>query len=379
MAVKLHLGVRITPGSFKRITLNDVNPSTKISDLKVEAGKVTSLPMESLELSYCGNILEDDQTILECNLQSGVTVHVFKKQVPIDYSKQVEKMTPAQVKQLAGTFTVIFLDPAYSNTLHELMKQPNQIENLMLLNPALKDDPVAVAILQDPVLMERIADLPTAEKIARHHPALAETANYIAKAVEEEAAKPNTSAPAAPVNYNDANYPYHMDDYTDEEEMDSSQSSDSVAVPTHGTRGQITSSQLAAALASATGGFSPFNPVFSLPGPSQVSQASTSSGQSSSSGSAITPDMLQSALASFSSSASSSPMMPPPMMPPPPPPPLTQLNVMGMTQAQQIQQMHEVGLRDDVVNIHALSITGGDVQAAINLVLSGVITGDDED
>lgn len=378
MSVKLHLGVRTTPGSFKRVTLNNVNPSAKISDLKVEAGKVTSLPMESLELSYCGNILEDEQTILECNLQSGVTVHVLKKHIPTDFSKQVEKMTATQVKQLAGTFTVIFLDPAYSNTLHELMKQPNQTENLMLVHPALKDDPVAVAILQDPVLMERIADLPTAEKIAKHHPALAETANYIAKAVEEEAAKPNTTAPAQPVNYNDANYPYHMEDYTDEEEMDSSQvnsnSSDSVAVPTHGPRGQITSSQLAAALASATGGFSPFNPAF--PGPSQ---ASTSSGQSSSSGSAITPDMLQSALASFSSSSSSSPMMPPPMMPPPPPPPQTQLNSMGMTQAQQIQQMHEVGLRDDLVNVHALSITGGDVQAAINLVLSGVITGDDDD
>ncbi|KAE8752993.1 hypothetical protein FOCC_FOCC000339 [Frankliniella occidentalis] len=326
MSVKLHLGVRTTPGSFKRVTLNNVNPSAKISDLKVEAGKVTSLPMESLELSYCGNILEDEQTILECNLQSGVTVHVLKKHVPTDFSKQVEKMTATQVKQLAGTFTVIFLDPAYSNTLHELMKQPNQTENLMLVHPALKDDPVAVAILQDPVLMERIADLPTAEKIAKHHPALAETANYIAKAVEEEAAKPNTTAPAQPVNYNDANYPYHMEDYTDEEEMDSSQSSDSVAVPTHGPRGQITSSQLAAALASATGGFSPFNPAF--PGPSQ---ASTSSGQSSSSGSAITPDMLQSALASFSSSSSSSPMMPPPMMPPPPPPPQTHGNDSGPT------------------------------------------------
>ena len=41
--------------------------------------------------------------------------------------------------------------------------------------------------------------------------------------------------------------------------------------------------------------------------------------------------------------------------------------------------MHDLGLLDDVVNLHALSITGGDVQAAINLVLSGVITGDDDD
>lgn len=57
--------------------------------------------------------------------------------------------------------------------------------------------------------------------MAQLHPALAETANYIAKAVEEEAAKPSTAP--HPVNYNDNNYSYHMEDFTDDEEMDSSQ------------------------------------------------------------------------------------------------------------------------------------------------------------
>lgn len=86
------------------------------------------------------------------------------------------------------------------------------------------------------------------------------------------------------------------------------QSSDSVAAPSHGARGHITSSQLAAALATA-GAFPPFHG-------SGPSQASTSSGQSSSSGAVITPDMLQSALASFNPSSSSSPLMPPPPVPP---------------------------------------------------------------
>lgn len=64
----------------------------------------------------------------------------------------------------------------------------------------------------------------------------------------------------------------------------------------------------------AAGAFPPFSG--SLSGPSQ---ASTSSGQGSSSGSVITSDMLQSALAVASNlhnSSSSSPMMPPPPIPP---------------------------------------------------------------
>lgn len=48
MTLKLHLGVRTNPGSYRRVTLNDVNSATKIIDLKVEAGKATNLPMESL-------------------------------------------------------------------------------------------------------------------------------------------------------------------------------------------------------------------------------------------------------------------------------------------------------------------------------------------
>ena len=57
--------------------------------------------------------------------------------------------------------------------------------------------------------------------MAELHPALAETTNYIAKSVEEEAAKPNSTP--HPANYSDNSYSYHMEDFTDEEEMDSSQ------------------------------------------------------------------------------------------------------------------------------------------------------------
>jgi len=40
--------------------------------------------------------------------------------------------------------------------------------------------------------------------------------------------------------------------------------------------------------------------------------------------------------------------------------------------------MQELGLLDIAANMQALSATGGDVQAAINLLLSGGITSDDE-
>ncbi|RVE49964.1 hypothetical protein evm_005432 [Chilo suppressalis] len=42
----------------------------------------------------------------------------------------------------------------------------------------------------------------------------------------------------------------------------------------------------------------------------------------------------------------------------------------------QLQRMHEMGLLDDALNVRALLICSGDVNAAINLVFSGAI-GDD--
>ena len=38
------------------------------------------------------------------------------------------------------------------------------MENLMMVTPALVDDPVGLAILHDPILMERLADFATAKK-----------------------------------------------------------------------------------------------------------------------------------------------------------------------------------------------------------------------
>lgn len=42
----------------------------------------------------------------------------------------------------------------------------------------------------------------------------------------------------------------------------------------------------------------------------------------------------------------------------------------------QLDHMHEMGLLDDALNVRALLICSGDVNAAINLVFSGAI-GDD--
>lgn len=47
----------------------------------------------------------------------------------------------------------------------------------------------------------------------------------------------------------------------------------------------------------------------------------------------------------------------------------------GSTQlAQQMQQMRELGLTNDVENLQALQLAGGNLHAAVDLVMSGAIS-----
>lgn len=60
-------------------------------------------------------------------------------------------------------------------------------------------------------------------------------------------------------------------------------------------------------------------------------------------------------------------------------PPIANPFVMAERMSQQLQQMRELGLRDQVFNLQALQITNGDVQAAIELVMSSGGGGQNDD
>nr|CAD7448528.1 unnamed protein product [Timema bartmani] len=237
---------------------------------------------------------------------------------------------------------------------------------LMMATPTLRDDPVAMSIIRDPELLVHMESIDTVRRVAELHPALAEAANHIAAVVHEEATTGSSSTQGQ-----SSGYSYSLDALSDEEDMDSSQSSDSQPQGSGLSRQQsysaITAAQLAAALASATGLF-PSSPGASNPGPSNslitsemfshameraIANVSTSSGDTPLTGDSDT------AFSTFSSEMETN-----------------QDSAPGGGWQTQLQQMRELGLTDDAVNTQALQATGGDVQSAIELVFSGAITPD---
>lgn len=231
------------------------------------------------------------------------------------------------------------------------------LENIIATTPGLSEDPVAIAMIQDPELLVHMSDPDTVRRIAELHPSLAEAANHIAAAVHEEATTANPNQPGT-----SSGYSYSLEALSDDEEMDSS-SSDGTREGQPLSRNQsysaITSAQLAAALANATNNY---------PSPS----ASTNS-----SASVITNEMftqaMQQAFASVTPQQQSTNTTTT----------TTANSETGETLeairrrlAPQLQQMREMGLTNDVINVQALQATSGDVQAAIDLVFSGVISAD---
>ncbi|EEB13508.1 conserved hypothetical protein [Pediculus humanus corporis] len=354
MSISLYFGVRLNPMTFERILLHSINSCCKVEDLKYLASNKTNIPLENLELIYRGIILENNSTIESYGIQSGVTLHVLKKK---EKAKPGSLVNEADVLYLVSAFKSATKNPNYRGALQRLSR-PEVLENIIAATPGLAEDPVAVSIIQDPELLTQLCDANIVRRIVEAHPSLAEAANsIIAFIVHEEGSSAVAGNPGT-----SSGYSYSLDALSDDEEVDSSQSSDSQ--PRHGAgenifASPITTAQLAAALANATGNGNNL--------------------RESASGPIITTEMFNQAMQqAFAGTAteiggSDSPRRAVSV------PSFGDLEATSRQLARHLQQMHELGLRDDTINLQALQATDWNVQEAINLVFSGAIGDTDLD
>lgn len=322
--------------------MENVDFESKVDAFKEEVAKKANSPKESLELVYCGNILDDDSTLSSCGVKPGVMVHVLKKKAK-EAPLPTQTMTECDIQALVVAFKTLTFSSSCKSSLQKLSR-PDILENIIMITPGLSQDPVAISMIQDPELLVRMGDIETVRRIVELHPALAEAANHIAAAVHEEAVSGSSSHPSTSTGL-----AHLMDMLSDEDDMESSQSSDSLqqGVTRQPSFSAITSAQLAAAIASAA---------------QNSASASTSGGDT-----AITPEMvneaMQRAMATVAPASSTVPTEGPTN---------TERNPDNLTD--QMRQMRELGLTDDALNLQALQLSRGNVHAAVDLVFSGAIS-----
>ncbi|XP_078611146.1 ubiquitin-like protein 7 isoform X1 [Branchiostoma floridae x Branchiostoma japonicum] len=331
----------------KRFSLEEVELSESVEIFRTQVASKLDCPTSELELIYCGCCLRDNKTLESYGVTKGSTVHVLRKRTT-ERQQQPEAAGGTAVRQLLVALQSALLNPAHREIVQRVLSNPVTMESVIAATPGLASDQIALALLRDGELLMNLADPAQVQKIVTAHPCLVQAATLIATAVNEEAA----SGGAQGGTSSGGGGLFGMD--SEEEDMETADQgvggNDSQAA----TPSPITPVQLASALATAAMNMQP-------QGGQEVLQRPTAN--TSGSSSATTPtSSTNSAAASGGEPAGSRPMITQDLF--------SQAMQQALTAAtqSQLQQMREMGITDDALSLRALQATGGDVQAALELI-----------
>lgn len=145
-------------------------------------------------------------------------IHVIKKFEEPNPCQPVpgKNLTELEVLKIARAFKS--LSSSYDCRIAlQTLAEEEHIEKLIVSAPALSKDPVAVSIIRDPELLLLLSNPDTVRKVAELHPSLINAVKHIISYVHELAAEVNPNIPGT-------SYGFSFDEFSDDEDMDSSSS-----------------------------------------------------------------------------------------------------------------------------------------------------------
>lgn len=243
--------------------------------------------------------------------------------------------------------------------------RPEVIRKVVEAYPEFQTNLGAYAILRDSVLLESMKKIDSGRKIAEKYPILIHSAEFVTKTIKEfwTSNKPNLST--LTVQSEDS-----LSDATSSDSDSPSNSPNQQPMRSASGRNirQISRDQLSAAILAAgsasrnsLSNIAQRNVQQSTGGPSTSSTSDANRGVI---GRSLLTEALSQALSQATASSSSAREDA-----------MEQGNMERLAEqyATELQTMREMGLFDEMANIQALVMSNGNVEAAINLVLSGVI------
>lgn len=300
-------------------------PCSKLNEaadsLLTEIGKEIGSSDNEFEVVYCGQKLDKGMALGTLNLTPQSTLFVFRKSPPAHPSNDFSSLQMAS--EVIPLINRAVQKPNYKKTVDHILCTPDALQKLLNAVPGLDKDPTAMSMLQDPELLLFLAHRTNIHKVLKQHPRFGPAAVYIARVVDEEHAKdPSRTA---------RNNVYSLDRMSDEEDEDHQPRGAAPAPPP-----QITASQVAAALAAATASAAAAHA--SAPGSSSGATAGSSGSGGAATG--LFPDFFQERMMTAQNSALEA----------------------------QLQQLRDMGITDEQVARQALTVTNGDLQAAVELI-----------
>ncbi len=363
-------------GKAVRLTLTPEEiGETTVAQLKARVTQKAP-QLERMNLLYCGRLLnQEGASLASFGVKRGSCVHAIKEPTGA-VAKPIEpkNFTDQEIKSFCLALEMAIQNPALGNVLKRLTDREN-LESLVAACPGLVEDPVALALLSKPEMLLMLLKMETVKKLGQQHPSLCEALSNLAAAVHEERATTSRTGPGPSAGDGrvPAPFSYHLDELSGQDDDDEEQMEVGEGIQRNRSFSAITPDQLAAAIAAAQGNSDgPRTPATGsvmdtlFGGMTGMTAANSNSARlaepaasSSAAPQAITPDMFRAAMEQAMASATARPQQP--------------------SDEEKIEKMREMGIVDEGLARQALKVMDGDLQAAIDLILSGWVGENESD
>ncbi|XP_078388507.1 ubiquitin-like protein 7 [Cetorhinus maximus] len=350
-------GLQQGPGGGVRISA--------LKELIAEKLPGAAAASELMELVYCGRKLKDEQTLDFYGIQAGSTIHVLKKSWPEPEQKTEPVDQAAAAREFRVLQAALHASPAYREAVFKMLANKESLDQIIVATPGLSNDPIALGVLQDKDLFVLFTDPSLLDTLISSHPALVNAMVLVLHSVTGVAPSPTAASNSRNIpssSYSEVPGGFLFDGLSDDEDefqqarSNASSSNASGSRPaTLGYSGSvgprpITQSELATALALAsTPESSAATPTTGAQGTASGLSPVMNSGMPSTA--PISHDIfsqaLQQALQASNISALQNQWQP------------------------QLQQLRDMGIQDSELSLRALQATGGDIQAALELIFAG--------
>ncbi|XP_072529802.1 ubiquitin-like protein 7a [Salminus brasiliensis] len=344
----------VPPGEYRVATLKQL----------VSAQLPDAIPdPELIELVYCGRKLRDELTLDSYGIQSGSTVHILRKSWPEPeiQPEPVDRVTAA--REFRVLQAALHTSTAYRDSVFKMLNNKESLDQIIVATPGLSCDPMALGVLQDKELFVQFTDPNMLDMLINSHPALVNAIILVLHSVAGSVPTQQSASSSRNVSsssYSDMPGGFLFEGMSDDEEefqsgnrsgpSSSSTGASGLRPATLGYSGAvgprpITQSELATALALAS------TPESSAVTPTIGNQGASSGVSPIPAGTPITNDLFNQALQQA-----------------------LQVSSISSLQSQwqsQLQQLRDMGIQDEELILRALQATGGDIQAALELIFAG--------
>ncbi|XP_060770781.1 ubiquitin-like protein 7a [Neoarius graeffei] len=344
----------VPPGQYRVATLKQL-VSVQLPDAIPDP--------ELIELVYCGRKLRDELTLDSYGIQSGSTVHILRKSWPEPeiQPEPVDRVTAA--REFRVLQAALHTSTAYRDSVFKMLNNKESLDQIIVATPGLSSDAMALGVLQDKDLFVQFTDPNMLDMLISSHPALVNAIILVLHSVAGSVPTQQSASSSRNVSsssYSDMPGGFLFEGMSDDEEefpsgnrsgpSSSSAGSSGLRPATLGYSGAvgprpITQSELATALALAS------TPESSAVTPTTGNQGASSGVSPIPAGTPITNDLFNQALQQA-----------------------LQVSNISSLQSQwqsQLQQLRDMGIQDEDLILRALQATGGDIQAALELIFAG--------